>query len=215
MAIRRGQYGEAVELAGEAVKLDTDAAVAARAQLILAWALDKHDWPEEALDQVLGALATYRLLGEPNGQAHALNGAGWCYGRLHDHRQMLSHCVQALRMYRTLGNARGEAAALDSVGRAHHHLGGYAEAVRHYRLALDIDVRLRDRYNEAETLCHLAETYQASGQPAEARSAWVRALELLHAVNHPSAEDVAARLRELRESSLPAMAYQSSPPAGT
>lgn len=177
LGIRQGRTGDAVGYAEQAVArvAGTDPAMEAKATLALAWALDCADRPADALPHALAALDGYRRLGRLMGQAHALNGAGWCYGRLGDHERTLTYSTQALELYRELSSSRGEAAALDSIGRAHHRLGRPGHAIAHFEAALRIDEQVADRPNEADTLEHLAEALLDVDRDDEARAAWRRA----------------------------------------
>ncbi|HVQ93658.1 MAG TPA: hypothetical protein VMU51_21655, partial [Mycobacteriales bacterium] len=66
----------------------------------------------------------------------------------------------------------------------------YTQAITLYR---DLD----DHYNEADTLTHLGDTHHAAGHPAQARTAWTTALDILTDLNHADADAVSAKLAAL------------------
>jgi tetratricopeptide (TPR) repeat protein len=175
-----------------------DRAGQARVLQNLSWLSGQQGRHVDALDHAEQALALFRAVGHRPGQASALNHAGWYHvvlGRLEQGREL---CRQALALYTELGDRHGQASVWDSLGYAEHHLGNLAVAAGCYRRALHIYRELGNRYLEADTLVHLGDTRRAGGQPAEARAAWQQALDVLDALRHRDAEQVRAKLRQLR-----------------
>jgi tetratricopeptide (TPR) repeat protein len=89
------------------------------------------------------------------------------------------------------------AGALDSLGYAHHQLGNHAEATACYQQAIDLHREIGSRLSLAEALGHLGDACHAAGSPAEARAAWEEALTVLAGLNHPDADQIRAKLKEL------------------
>src|SRR5205814_9350023 len=77
------------------------------------------------------------------------------------------------------------------------HPGNYRQAGACYRYAMDVFDELGDRYEQTCALTHLGQTYQAAADSDTAREAWRQALDILLDPQHPDADAVQARLREL------------------
>jgi Tfp pilus assembly protein PilF len=154
----------------------------------------------EALSQARQALEEWTAAGDLNGQAVGLNSVGWFHVVLGDYQEALSYCQQALDMFRDLGSQEGVANVLDSLGYAHQQLGNLSEAAVCYRSALDLHREQGGRWGAAEALGHLGDTQHAAGNFAEARAAWEEALVILTDLQHPDADGIRAKLRELGRS---------------
>jgi DNA-binding SARP family transcriptional activator len=148
---------------------------------------------DEALHHDQEALALYRSVDDRRGQALAHNAIGFHSLVRHGPGPALTHCRQALALFQALGDRDGQAHTWDSIGSAHQRLGQHAEAIDCYRQAIDL-FRDRDRCQLAMSLVHLGESQLAAGDPAAARHAWNRALDILTDLAHPDAGEVRARL---------------------
>ena len=152
----------------------------------------------DALDHAQRGLALFTAVGDRPGRALALNGVGWFYALLGDHRQALGYCGQALELYQELGSyPQMEAGTWDSLGYAHQQLSDHAEAAACYQQALDLFRQAGDSLGMAETLGHIGDARLAAGQPEEARAAWQEALTILDDLHHPGFSQVRAKLAEL------------------
>ena len=151
----------------------------------------------EALSQAQQALQEWTVAGDLSGRAVGLNSVGWFHVVLGDYQEALTYCQQALDMFRDLGSQEGVANVLDSLGYAHQQLGNLSEAATCYRRALDLHRELGGRWGAAEALGHLGDTQHAAGNFAEARAAWEEALVILTDLQHPDADSIRAKLREL------------------
>jgi tetratricopeptide (TPR) repeat protein len=151
----------------------------------------------EALDHARQALDLYRAAGHRVGQANALNGIGWHHALLGDHQQALTSCEQALALFQELGDSCGQAETWDSLGYAHHHLGQHPQAISCYQHSLDLFRDLGDRYYEATILTHLGDTRHTAGNHEAARDTWQQALTILDQLDHPDADQVRTKLRDL------------------
>ncbi len=152
---------------------------------------------EEALGHARQALESYTAAGDRPGQAEALNSVGWLSAVVGDHQQALSYCEQSLDLFRDLGSQEGEASALDSLGYAHQQAGQHAEAAACYQQALELHRAAGSRWGVGDTLGHLGDTCHAAGKPDEARTFWEEALAILEDLNHPEADQIRAKLRDL------------------
>ncbi|MEU9888415.1 BTAD domain-containing putative transcriptional regulator [Sphaerisporangium sp. NPDC051011] len=160
----------------------------------LARVLEQQGGHAEALSSAEHALRLYREAGQKNWVARAISAVGWYNIAVGNHREALVHCREALEELRETGDRDGESATWDSLGHAHHHLREYREAASCYRRALEMHRQDGDRNNEALVLTHLGDNHQAAGDVPSARAEWHRALSILTALGHPTADDIRARL---------------------
>jgi tetratricopeptide (TPR) repeat protein/transcriptional regulator with XRE-family HTH domain len=151
----------------------------------------------QALDHARQSLDLFSRAGDQVWRATALNGIGWYHALLGDHEQAITWCEQALSLLQELDDQLGQSATWDSLGYAHHHLGDYDQAIICYQHALDLVRDLGDRYYEAVALTHLGQTHQVAGDSAGARDTWQHALSILDELQHPDADQVRAKLRDL------------------
>ena len=140
----------------------------------------------------------YRQADYPAGQAQVLNAAGWYQILLGRYKEALDSCEQALALSRDTGDLYAEAATLDSLGYAYDRLGDHGSAVTHFRRALDLQQTAGGYfYLQTLTLTHLGDAYQAAGDATAARDAWRQALVILDDLEHPDADKVRDKLRDL------------------
>jgi tetratricopeptide (TPR) repeat protein len=149
---------------------------------------------EESLHHDRQALDWYRETGHRQGVARMLNAIGWHLTLLGEHRPALVHCQQALTLLEELGDRVSQAHTWDSLGHAHHHLGQHARAVRCYQHAVDLAREIGDRFAEAEGLDRLGDAQIGSGDTHGAGLSWREALDILTELDHPSREQVRAKL---------------------
>jgi tetratricopeptide (TPR) repeat protein len=129
--------------------------------------------------------------------AHALNSMGWAHTLLGEYGGAIAVCQRALGVFEAAGERRGQALTWDSLGYARHHLKDHAEAVVCYRRAIELYAEVDDRFGESQTWINLGDTHRAAGDPEAARSDWGRALAILTAIDHPSADSLRERLATL------------------
>ncbi|HEY2577091.1 MAG TPA: BTAD domain-containing putative transcriptional regulator, partial [Streptosporangiaceae bacterium] len=148
----------------------------------------------DALTHTEQALALFQAIADQAGEAGALNNLGCRYAALGNYQRAQSLCQQALALSRELGNRPVMAVAWDSLGHAEHLLGHPAEAAACYLAALGLYREFGDRFYEANALTRLGDSRQATGDSREAHESWQRALEIYDSLNHPSADQVRAKL---------------------
>ncbi len=199
-----GEYAEAQEwlrLAREMFEETGDLVGLARTALMMSQAYDYQGLYTESLQATDDALALSSAApGDPDMQlvrAAALNNSAWCRMRLGELEQARDRCLEAISLCRSIGYAPGEAGTWDTLGYVYQHLGEYTEAVRCFGHALELGALSGNRLQVANTLGHLAETHQAAGDIAAARSAWARALDVYDDLRHRDAAKVRAKIRKL------------------
>ena len=198
--MRLGSYSEVHRHLRAAVRLSRqfgDQVGEAYNHRIIAWAHDEQGRYREALSHMRRALKLFRAADHRVGLAQSLNGVGWYHSLLGEHEAALVPCQQALDLHHALGDDVSEAGAWDSLGHAHHHLGDHRQAVTCFQHALDLFRKTAERYEQANTLTRLGESHRAAGDHPAAREAWLEALAILQALEHPDAEQVGAKLGAL------------------
>jgi DNA-binding SARP family transcriptional activator len=151
-----------------------------------------------ALGHTEQAIALYRASGNQAGLASALNNGGMAYIMLGDSQRGRTNCQQALAIHEELGNLNGQANAWHGLGNAEHRLGNLARAAGCYRHAFRIFRELGKRHSEAGTLADLGDALDAAGDPQGACDVWQQALDILDDLHHSDADQVRAKLRQLR-----------------
>lgn len=135
----------------------------------------------EAVTYAERALELYRHAAEKVWEANALNTLGWFLAKTGQHERGRQYCAQAVVLCRALGYHDGQAAAHDSLAHIAHTTGALHRAVGHYRHAIHLRRVLGDTYEEADALVSLGRVHHALHQPAEANTAWQKALTLYRA----------------------------------
>ncbi|MFI6621814.1 AfsR/SARP family transcriptional regulator [Streptomyces sp. NPDC050528] len=207
LADRRGHVERAVELFTRA----GDMGACADAYRTLAWIVELQGDLEGALAAAQRSLALYRSVcrgaDDSRGQlriAAGLNGVGWSLILLGQYQRALDHCREALDLYRRLGDDLTAAHIHDSIGHAQYHLGQYDEAVTSFRSALAIWRETIDAsWLTADTLMGLGDAYLSLGRGDEARTAWLKGLDVAERLGHTDAESFRTKLRGLDESGAP------------
>ncbi|GIJ57202.1 AfsR/SARP family transcriptional regulator [Virgisporangium aurantiacum] len=172
-----------------------DRSGAAAASFSLACALHLEGRFRQSVPHALRALELYLAAGNRAGEARSRNLVGYTHAMLGDYHRALAECEAALAMVREMDDRYGQAATLDSIGYIHHHLGDHAHAVSCYRRSLALYRAAGDRFNEADVLNHLGDAYTATGRVDRAADTWRQALRILDELDHPTAEDLRAKLR--------------------
>ena len=115
------------------------------------------------------ALELFRDLGDPLGQAEALNRLGELSSRTSATGQARDQHIQALAIARDLGAPLEEARALEGIGHSHLHDGNPGQAAEYLRQALAIYQRIGAPAAQRvqETLqTHALTSVSADSQPA-------------------------------------------------
>jgi DNA-binding SARP family transcriptional activator/tetratricopeptide (TPR) repeat protein len=148
----------------------------------------------QAFRRAQQALRLFRSAGHRPGEAIALNNMSWSLARQGSHGQALELCRQSLRLHQQAGDRQGQAGSWDTMGYIHHCRADHAAAIDCYARSADFYRQIGDSYNEAETLIRLGDACHAAGDRRSARHAWLHALRLHEALDHPRAEEIRDRL---------------------
>jgi tetratricopeptide (TPR) repeat protein len=176
---------------------------AAQTHLALGYVFDCRNEDRAALRESRLALADYRHLQHPAGQAVALNNVGWSLGKLGHPGLGIGACRKSLALNQSNGDVQGQAGAWDSLGYLHGLLGNLDESIACYDRAAQLYRAVRGRRDEAGSLQRLGDAYHAAGRSEEAAGVWQRALSLYERLNHPEA-DAIRRLLGHPSAGLPA-----------
>jgi DNA-binding SARP family transcriptional activator/tetratricopeptide (TPR) repeat protein len=169
----------------------------ARAHRALALALSQTGDETAALGHARQALELYRTAGDQVEQARTLEVIGLRYVKLGELQRGIGYCEQAVALYREIGGGLIDiGGALDDLGHAQQLAGDYARAIASYQESISLTTQADHRYGQALTLFALGDTYDATGDDANARATWQRALDALGDMTHPDADRVRARLRQ-------------------
>jgi tetratricopeptide (TPR) repeat protein len=165
----------------------------------LVFALIRQDRTDAALTHALHARDLYRAAGHRAGQARALNTLGWCHAQLGQYTRAIADCAEALALLEDLDDPETTGRTLDSLGFVYHQLARYPQAVDSYQRAIALRRSMGARQEEADSLDRLGDTHLAAGDPAAARAAWQRALQVLAEVDHAESAAVSAKLADLAD----------------
>lgn len=179
VAWRTGEYGRALDAAGEGLVL----ARAREDRRSTAVLLNQHGlihWHRSEYDVATGyfeqALAIHRERGDDRGEAEVLNNLGivlWHLGRYDASAESLR---AALALYENAGERRGRQVTLSNIGFLEAGLGHYDTALDHYRRADDaIEMRRQDR---AIWINNVATVYRKLGRAGRAIEEYRKALSI-------------------------------------
>jgi tetratricopeptide (TPR) repeat protein len=132
----------------------------------------------QALDHAGKSLELFRAIGNPVGEAYALDHMALLVARLGNLDLARGHCDAALALFRTHNEPMGQASSSESMGYIDHHDGHHSRAIGHYRHALALLAELGNTGDAAHMLDQLGDPYLALGQRERARVVWREALEL-------------------------------------
>ncbi|MEU2226833.1 helix-turn-helix domain-containing protein [Streptomyces sp. NPDC018347] len=163
----------------------------------IGWVRGRQKRHAEALHHARRALEIYRAEGDDGAAAREMNAVGWYLALLGRYEETIALCEEAVPLLRRHRNVRIEAAARDTMGYARQRLGDLDAAMADYRESLRLYAEGFDGYNQAEVLDHLATAQQERGDRVGARESWLRAADLLNAINSPRAARMRANAQAL------------------
>lgn len=108
------------------------------------------------------------------------------------------HLAEALSLAGLLADRHIEGNALHNLGHAHWRMGRFDDAMREYRRALELREEIGDAEGRGTTLDAIGTLLHATGNPTTGRRYWYEALVTLEGIGHPVAEEIRARLTDLR-----------------
>ncbi|HEX8870707.1 MAG TPA: tetratricopeptide repeat protein, partial [Lentzea sp.] len=156
------------------------------------------DQIHEAMEYTRRGLALFEECGDQYGQANALTGLAWGYGKIGDYPASISYCERVMPMWQAMGHVFGQGETWDNLGTAYLGLGdweraahAFTQSAAQFRLGGDLP-------HEAAACEQLGDTHAAAGDAESARLAWRRALELRAGAGLP-ADSVLAKLQPERQ----------------
>ncbi|MFF5537102.1 tetratricopeptide repeat protein [Streptomyces cinerochromogenes] len=170
---------------------------------------------DEAVDAFRYALALLRRTGDRHSEAGAWNNLAITYRKAGRVKEALNALRRALELYRETGDRLREGRAWHNYGITLNVSGRTWAALDACLNALDICETYEDRHGEGQTLYALGLIHETAGEPARARSYWLRAAEAYDRAG--SARDAAYARRAARflprtaQVSLPALTAPAAP----
>jgi DNA-binding SARP family transcriptional activator/tetratricopeptide (TPR) repeat protein len=143
------------------------------------------------------SLDILQSLGDRHGTAAVLGNVGMVSFRQRRFADAAAEHRRSLDLFRDLNDPLDTARALNNLAAALRELGRHPEAIAAHREALALTGRLGDRFLHAECHRELATTWQATGDPARARTHYEQALTAFTALAVPEAQEVTTQLAAL------------------
>lgn len=134
---------------------------------------------ESGREKFLTASRLYREIGEKDGEAGSLIGAGMISDKLKEKRTALDYFNQALILFRAMSDKEWEVTALTYIGNIYDSLGEMQNALDHYNQSLSIQRRSGDKNGEASTLMAVGRVYSNLGEKQKALEPYLQALPIL------------------------------------
>jgi predicted ATPase len=178
----RARFDEALALLAAAPQSDDRLLREAEAHLGAGHALRREGALARARTYILRAVASYRALGDDEGQASALYELAVVEMFAGAHDDAFAHFDEGLHVARR-GGVRVITGALQTArGCLLQDLGRSLEALEHHAEAVRVFAEAGSRYREASARYYLATAYLERGEPAEARGILLRARARLEGV---------------------------------
>ncbi|MGW6935467.1 BTAD domain-containing putative transcriptional regulator [Lentzea sp. NPDC054927] len=152
----------------------------------------------EAMEYTRRGLALFEECGDQYGQANALTGLAWGYGKLGEHARAVEYAERVMPMWQAMRHVIGQAETWDNLGAAHLGLGRYEQAVHAFTKSVEHFRVGGDLPQEAAAYEQLGDTHAAAGDAEPARAAWQKSLEL-RAEAGLATDGVRAKLQAERE----------------
>ncbi|GAB2831111.1 AfsR/SARP family transcriptional regulator [Lentzea nigeriaca] len=153
---------------------------------------------DEALEYTRRGLALYEECGDEYGQANALTGLAWGYGRIGEYATAVEYAERVMPMWEAMGHIIGQGETWDNLGTGYYGLGDYERAAHaftqssaYFRVGGDLPL-------EAAAYEQLGDSHLAAGDAEQARRAWQKSFELRSGAGL-SADSVRRKLEPERE----------------
>lgn len=143
---------------------------------------------EEALRWFDAALAEYRKIGAPAGEALVLSYSARDHLGLGHPEEAIAAAERGLALFTEIGSGAGMARARYHLGIVLSRVGRFAEAVVHHAECLEFFRASRQRVWEQRVCCRLAETFIAAGRHSDAARYAEQALAVSREIAHPYGE---------------------------
>ncbi len=141
--------------------------------------------------------ALSREIGYRQTMVPCLNGLGYVYFALGQHKKAIKYHTQALAFAREINNRKEESISLGSLGRAYHYLNQYHKAIACYRQAQAFTREIGDQQREGDHLGDLGNTYRSLGEYDRARENLEQSIVVLEEIKSPNAEKMRKKLVEM------------------
>jgi DNA-binding SARP family transcriptional activator len=155
---------------------------------VLARDLDSQGHWETAITLHGWAIAAWRALGDPRGEACARSDLGFMLTRTGRYPDALRQEHQALAIFRGCADRRGEACVLDRIGLVHWYASRFNEALACHEQALVIAREIGDLGGQADALAHSALPLWHTGSYREAMRRLARALAIYRDIGDRQSE---------------------------
>ena len=135
--------------------------------------LGRHTAARETFTRML---SISRELGDPLGEAQALNNLGAIGQREGEPEAALEHYRQGLAIYQALGEPEAAADTLMNIAGVQYEQAAWDEALGSFQRALDVFTALGDRAGQAQTWLDIGAVYERMDREDEAEQAYQRSL---------------------------------------
>ncbi len=180
-----------------AARLD-DGRALALAHRMLGYSFARGGRHQEAAEQFGAALVLHEREQDLAGKGNTHYTFALALERAGEDRRALVHAKQALEIFRSIEASLDEGRALNEVAWFQARLGDYAEARTACEAALCLNVRNNDQDGEAQTLDTFGFIEHRSGNLAQAREYYERAIVYFRAIGHTQFQaDIHAHLGEI------------------
>ncbi|WP_156213453.1 AfsR/SARP family transcriptional regulator [Lentzea aerocolonigenes] len=156
------------------------------------------DQIHEAMEYTRRGLVLFEESGDQYGQANALTGLAWGYGKIGDYAASVSYSERVMPMWQAMGHLFGQGETWDNLGTAYLGLRDFPRAVHAFTQSSACFRLGGDLPHEAAAYEQLGDTHAAAGDAESARLAWQKSLELRVGAGL-SADSVRAKLEAERE----------------
>ncbi len=152
----------------------------------------------DALEYTRRGLALFEECGNEYGQANALTGLAWGYGKIGEYATAISYAERVMKMWQAMNHVIGQAETWDNLGTGYFGLGDFQRAAHaftqsstYFRIGGDLPL-------EAAAYEQLGDAHAAAGDAEPARRAWQKSLELRAGAGLPT-DSVAEKLQAERQ----------------
>jgi len=137
---------------------------------------------KEALFFFEQSLLAWKALGNPGGEAVAINNIGVVYSELREYPKAIEYIERALPLYRAAGDRQGQAAALTNLGLIWSALGDARKAIERYEQALPLYRAEGDRQGMLLVLNNIGGILNEVGEKRRAMEYYEQALSQCQAL---------------------------------
>ncbi len=152
------------------------------------------DQIHEALEYTRRGLALFEECGDEYGQANALTGLAWGYGRIGEYATAVEYAERVMKMWQAMDHVIGQAETWDNLGTGYFGMGDYERAAHAFTQSSTFFRIGGDLPLEAAAYEQLGDSHAAAGDASAARRAWQKSLELRAGAGLP-ADSVRAKLK--------------------